>query len=81
MLGGTNQRELGPYLNMAQVGMEMVSPIVLGVVLDLALGWLPWLTIIGAAVGFPLGLFHLLSLLKKQDEKQKPTRPPDQVAR
>jgi F0F1-type ATP synthase assembly protein I len=73
-----NPRDLGPYFNLAQVGVEMVAPIVLGVALDLVLGWLPWLTILGAVLGFVLGMLHLMTLLKKYDRKKDSSQPLDQ---
>jgi F0F1-type ATP synthase assembly protein I len=57
------QRELSRYVALGQVGLEMVSPIVAGVLLDRWLGWTPWLTVIGAVFGFGGGMVHLLSIL------------------
>jgi F0F1-type ATP synthase assembly protein I len=57
-------REQYRYLVLGQVGIEMAAPVVLGVLLDRSLGWTPWLTIIGAVLGFTGGMYHLLSFLK-----------------
>ena len=59
-----NRRDLLRYLALGQVGMEMVSPVVVGLLLDRWLGWTPWLTVAGAVVGFGGGMAHLLGILK-----------------
>jgi F0F1-type ATP synthase assembly protein I len=58
-------RNWGRYAELGQVGMEMVSPIVVGILLDRYLGWTPWLTVVGAVVGFSGGMLHLLALLNR----------------
>lgn len=68
-------RQLGLYYALAQVGIEMVVPIALGLYLDHRLGWLPWLTTAGAVVGFVGGLLHLLLLLRKLDQVEPPGPP------
>lgn len=52
----------------SSLAFEMVFPVGIGLWLDKKLGWLPWLTVIGAIVGFSLLLTHLIALTK-------PTRP------
>jgi F0F1-type ATP synthase assembly protein I len=66
---------MGRYFALAQVGMEMVVPIVAGVLVDSYLGWTPWGVVVGTVVGFAGGLTHLLVMLKKFDERQG--NPPD----
>jgi hypothetical protein len=63
--GLRDSKDLGRYLSLAQVGMEFVAPIVLGVVLDLSLGWMPVATVIGALLGFVGGMYHLVAMLTK----------------
>ena len=43
-----------------QVGLEMVAPLVLGLVLDHYLGWAPWGVIGGAMLGLFGGVAHLV---------------------
>jgi F0F1-type ATP synthase assembly protein I len=59
---------------MAQVGIEMVVPIGLGVALDYWLGWTPWATIAGAVIGFVGGLVHLVSMLNRDNEQRRTNR-------
>jgi F0F1-type ATP synthase assembly protein I len=63
--GSPNPRQMGRYLAIAQVGMEMVAPIGLGVALDYYLGWTPWATITGVILGLAGGLLHLFALAKQ----------------
>lgn len=60
-------RQMGRYLALAQVGMEMVVPIGMGVWLDNLLGWLPWLTVLGVILGLTLGLYHIVVLTNRDD--------------
>ncbi|MBI3409275.1 MAG: AtpZ/AtpI family protein [Planctomycetes bacterium] len=64
---GPNPRQLGRYLVLAQVGLEMVAPIGLGVWLDFLLGWLPWLTVVGVLLGFSLGLYHIVIVTSRNE--------------
>lgn len=77
-LGLPSPTEMGRYVALAQVGMEMVAPIVIGLLLDTYLGWTPWGVVVGTVVGFVGGLAHLLVMLKKFDEQppgESPRRP------
>lgn len=62
-----DNRELGHYLAMAQVGMEMVAPLILGLVVDHYAGTRPWGLIIGAVIGFVGGIAHLVTLGNRKD--------------
>ena len=75
-LGLPDRREMGRYFALAQVGLEMVVPIVIGVLVDSYFGWSPWGVVVGVIVGFVGGLLHLLALLKSFDENGTGTRPP-----
>jgi len=71
-------KEMAFYVMLGQVGMEMVAPLVVGLLLDHWLGWTPWLTVIGAVMGFVGGLGHLVALLnqkKKPDADDTPRQP------
>jgi ATP synthase protein I len=70
-----DSRELGYYFALAQVGLEMAAPLLLGAWLDRWLEWGPWGLIGGAVMGFAGGLFHLVSMVQSHDAKQK--KPPE----
>jgi F0F1-type ATP synthase assembly protein I len=67
--------EMIRYATLAQLGAEMVAPLVVGLVLDYQLGTLPWLMLAGAVIGFAGGFWHLLIILKRK------TRPKDEAGR
>ncbi len=73
-------RELGHYGALAQIGLEMVLPAVLGVYLDQWLDTVPWVTVVLAVAGFTAGLMHLLAILnkkeKERDESSDKKQPP-----
>jgi F0F1-type ATP synthase assembly protein I len=57
------------WVELSQVGLEMVSPIVIGLVLDNWLGWAPWLTIVGALLGFGVGMVRLIRVLGNRGKR------------
>lgn len=63
-------RDLGRYYALAQVGLEMVAMVGLGIALDHYYGWTPWATIGGALLGLVGGVSHLV-ILAKQSERRK----------
>jgi F0F1-type ATP synthase assembly protein I len=67
-----DRKELGRYLALSQIGLEMVVPILVGLALDHYLGWTPWALIAGAVLGLCMGLVHLVHLLNKMDTKDSP---------
>jgi F0F1-type ATP synthase assembly protein I len=68
----SNRKDLGRYLGMGQVGMEMVVPIGLGLLLDHYMAWAtPWGVIVGAVLGLILGLVRLVRLAN-QDQPGDP---------
>jgi hypothetical protein len=70
-LGRPDPKELGFYYSLAQVGMEMVVPVALGVWLGDYLGSMIAGAISGAVIGFGVGLTHLLVLLKQHDRAER----------
>jgi hypothetical protein len=66
--GLPDPKKLGIYFALAQVGMEMAAPVVIGILLDQNLGWTPWATVVGAVVGFVGGLVHLVAILNRSNE-------------
>jgi F0F1-type ATP synthase assembly protein I len=65
-------KELGRYLALGQVGLEMVAPIIVGWVLDHYLGWSPWGLVGGAVLGLCGGLAHLVHLTNQEDRASSP---------
>lgn len=64
--GFPDPQQTGAYFALAQVGLEMVAPVVLGILLDHYLGWTPWAVIVGALVGLVGGVTHLVMLQGRQ---------------
>jgi hypothetical protein len=62
-------KDLGRYVVMGQVGLEMVAPIGIGLAVDYYLGCAPWGVIIGTVVGFTGGLVHLIHLANQPEPK------------
>ena len=71
-------RQLGRYFALAQVGLEMAAPIVVGAILDHYLDWAPWGVVVGAVLGLIAGLTHLVNLSNRPENEEKPPdkRPP-----
>ncbi len=69
--------EMGFYFGLAEVGLEMVAPLVLGVFLDYQYGWKPWATIGGFVLGMVGGFFHLLVMLQKHEAQNRGKPPGD----
>jgi F0F1-type ATP synthase assembly protein I len=63
------------YMELSQVGTEMVAPIVIGLLADYKLGSGPWLTVVGAFLGFAFGMWHMLTILKRTDERPRQNPP------
>jgi F0F1-type ATP synthase assembly protein I len=67
--GSGEQKDLGRYLAIGQVGFEMAGPIALGWLLDSYFRWSPWGVVAGAVIGFVGGMAHLIQLTSP---KKKP---------
>lgn len=65
-------RDVRRYMTLSQVGLEMVAPIGLGLAVDHFLGWSPWGVIVGAVLGFAVGLVHLIVVVSKDDDSSPP---------
>jgi F0F1-type ATP synthase assembly protein I len=72
----TRSQAMGYVIAISQVGFEMVVPIGLGVFLDLRLGTMPLLTVVGVLLGLFGGMAHLLVLLRKLDQVNHTDQPP-----
>jgi F0F1-type ATP synthase assembly protein I len=72
----SDRKEIGHYVALAQVGMEMVGPIGVGLALDYFIGCSPWGVIGGAVLGLVGGIAHLIHLSNRQDQSDssKPRR-------
>jgi len=66
--GSWNSKSMAKFFALSQIGMEMVSPLVLGLILDYYLGSGPWLSVAGAFFGFVGGMIHLVRLLNQPDD-------------
>jgi F0F1-type ATP synthase assembly protein I len=69
-------KELGRYLALANVGMEMVVPIGIGVALDYYLDWSPWGAAGGAVFGLALGLTHVIVMSRNEEARERRDPPP-----
>ena len=72
MVGG-NRKDLGRYIAISQVGLEMAIPPGIGAYLDHVFGWSPWGVIVGAALGLTGGLIHLVHLANKKEDGPGPS--------
>lgn len=70
-----NPKELGYYFALGAVGLEMVTPIGLGLALDFYFGWLPWATAVCAVLGFVGGMTHLILMVSQHDAEERPKPP------
>jgi F0F1-type ATP synthase assembly protein I len=73
-----NPKELGYYVALAQVCLEMVAPLGLGIVLDHYLEWTPWGTVCGALFGFVGGMIHLIVMVAHHDAAKRVKPPGDE---
>jgi F0F1-type ATP synthase assembly protein I len=64
-----DRNEMGRFVALGQIGMEMVVPIVAGLAADHYFGWSPWGVVAGAVLGLVGGFVHLVHLLNKMDSK------------
>jgi F0F1-type ATP synthase assembly protein I len=69
-------REMGIYLTLAQVGVEMVVPLFVGLIIDYYAGWGPWGLIAGTILGFVGGIAHIIMLANKQEAARRNRQPP-----
>jgi len=70
--GLPDSRETGRLFALAQVGMEMAAPIVVGLLIDQNFETGPWGVAVGAVVGLVGGLWHLVVLARRFDEMEPP---------
>lgn len=66
-----DSKEIGRYLALGQVGLEMVVPIAAGLGIDRYFGCGPWGLIVGATLGLGGGLAHLIHQANKMDASNK----------
>jgi F0F1-type ATP synthase assembly protein I len=71
MLPG-DSRDMRRYFAYSQIGLEMVAPIVVGLLLDLWLHCLPWGVLTGVVLGLSVGMVHLVYLVNKDDPDSSP---------
>lgn len=75
MAGQPDQRDYGVLALLFIVSGEIVVPVLIGLYLDNLTDWRPWLTLLGAVIGFVGGTFHVLSVGQRLNR-----RPPDEGA-
>jgi F0F1-type ATP synthase assembly protein I len=73
--GGPDPKQLGYYLTLAHVGLEMVAPMLIGIAVDSMFGWTPWATVVGAVLGFTGGIFHLIILANRYNADRRSPPP------
>ncbi len=69
-----NRRELATYYALAQVGMEMVVPVGVGMLLDYYLDWTPWGVVVGAVLGLIVGITQLVTISNRMNQKGQDQR-------
>jgi hypothetical protein len=68
---GPDRRELGYYFELAQVSLEMVLPLIAGIFIDRYFDWPGWAAITGAVLGFAVGLFQLVMIVRRRDRDRR----------
>ncbi|WP_145057873.1 AtpZ/AtpI family protein [Lignipirellula cremea] len=56
------------------ISMTMITPALIGYALDQWLGWLPWLTLLGAVFGMTAGMLQLLKIAASAPNQRKTPR-------
>jgi len=77
--GLSDSKQLGVYVTLSYVGLEMVAPVLLGLYLDHQFDWMPWGTIGGAVFGLVGGMMHLIAILNRPKDSGPSQRPRDEV--
>jgi F0F1-type ATP synthase assembly protein I len=57
------------FMQLAQVGWTIATPLIIGVLLDWWLGTMPWCTVIGALLGPVVGFVQMLNILRNKETK------------
>ena len=70
-----HRRTLGRAMALTQVPMEMVGLLVLGLVGDYYLHTTPWLSVVGAVLGFVVGLSHLVIIVNQMNKDESSESP------
>ena len=69
---GADPRDVRRYMAFSQIGLEMVAPIVAGLLVDHFAGTSPWGVIIGMVLGLIGSFVHLVTMLNKMDNDSSP---------
>jgi F0F1-type ATP synthase assembly protein I len=73
--GQPDPGELGYYFTLAHVGLEMVVPMVVGILIDSYFRCSPWATVVGVVLGFTGGIVHLIVLASRHNTDRR-SQPP-----
>ncbi|HEV3120164.1 MAG TPA: AtpZ/AtpI family protein [Gemmataceae bacterium] len=68
-------KEISYYYALAQAGLEMVGPLLIGLGIDYYFGTLPWATVVGTVLGFVGGFFHLIMMITHHDSPDRSKKP------
>jgi len=71
---------MGIYLTLAQVGFEMVVPLIVGLAVDHYADTMPWFTVSGVILGFVGGVAHLVVLGRQQEALKRERNKPENGA-
>jgi F0F1-type ATP synthase assembly protein I len=72
-----DSKELGHYYALGQVGLEMVVPVVIGLLLEGYFDWRPWGVVVGAVLGLTTGLAHLVAISNRRERNRTSKLPRD----
>lgn len=65
------REELSYYYTLAQTGVEIVVPIVAGVILDRQFNTTPWCTVAGAVIGPTAAIAHAIRTMNKFEARRR----------
>lgn len=67
-MNGDEQPQMKGWAIASQISSSLIGPVILGVVLDSELGWTPWATLSGIALGLVGCMFLLIRLSNRRGQ-------------
>jgi F0F1-type ATP synthase assembly protein I len=64
-------KDISYYYALAQVGLEMVAPLLIGLAIDHYFGSMPWATVVSTVIGFVGGFIHLIMMLNQHEARNR----------